>query len=75
MKKLLTVLVFLAFVSCGKIPKCWNCTMTTTSKGFVYVTSPEIKTEQCKKTKKEIEDYEKTNTYENSNVYVVTECN
>jgi len=49
--------------------------MTTTSKGFVYVTSPEIKTEQCKKTKKEIEDYEKTNTYENSNVYVVTECN
>ena len=75
MKKLLPVLVLLAFVSCGKIPKCWNCTRTITSKGFVNVTTPELKTEQCKKTKKEIEDYKKTNTYETSSVYVVTECN
>lgn len=75
MKKLITILILSTFFSCSKIPKCWNCTRTTTSKGVVYVTSPEVKTEQCKKTKKEIEDYEKTNTYETSSLYVLTECN
>jgi len=83
MKHIIIILssAILLLTSCGKKPKCWECTLTITRQDKPYATNvPKVSTNEfklCDHTRKDIEHYMKVNTTYTptiNTVSVVTEC-
>jgi hypothetical protein len=64
--------------SCSKVPKCWECTRTTSYPSHYLNSEPNVTTFQlCDKTKLEMKEIVNNSTFNNIDNYgssIVTEC-
>lgn len=73
MKQTITIiLIGLLFVSCKKVPKCWDCTRTVSN--LQLNTTVVHNNKVCDMTKEQMKQFTKVNTNGNDKIKVVTEC-